>query len=174
MAQASTEVQVESAQNHRAGDSGLISLADWLKAEEEAEAKADAARLAEEPARKRPKKGSTRIEATTIVTGRPTTNNFHSTSELLSFAEPVAPIKVDLGGKNWVGQLTGPSQQQPPQNAHIQLITSRIPPSTPPPIRPRLHRIQPRPQPLHLPRQHRRAPRTPRRPQNHLRKKERR
>jgi hypothetical protein len=85
---------------------GLIDLADWLKAEEEAEDKAEAARLAEEPTKKKTKELS-RVEATTIVTGRPTTNNLTDTNDLLSYAEPLAPVKVDLGGKNWVGQLVG-------------------------------------------------------------------
>lgn len=107
MAQVMTDTQLESPQNRRAGDDGLIDLADWLKAEEEAEAKAEAARLAEEPTKKKSKRGLNRIEATTTVTGRPTTNNLIDTNDLLSYAEPRAPVNVDLGGKNWVGQLFG-------------------------------------------------------------------
>jgi hypothetical protein len=91
---------------------GLIDLADWLKAEEEAEGKAEAARLAEEPTKKKTKKGLSRVEATTTVTGRPTTNNLIDTNDLLSYAESLAPVKVDLGGKNWVGQLVGAYFQQ--------------------------------------------------------------
>jgi len=94
---------------------GLIDLADWLRAEEEAEAKAEAVRLAEEPTKKKLKKGLSRVEATTIVTGRPTTNFLIDTNDLLTYAEPPAPVKVDLGGKNWVGQLVGAYFQKLPQ-----------------------------------------------------------
>jgi hypothetical protein len=104
-----TDTQVESPQKRRAGGTGLIDLADWLKAEEEEEAKAEVARLAEEPTKKKSKKGINRIEATTIVTGRPSTNNVRDVNDLLSYNDPISPVKVDLGGKNWVGQLIGTS-----------------------------------------------------------------
>jgi hypothetical protein len=114
MAQVMTDTQLESPQTRRAGDD-LIDLADWLKAEEEMEAKAEAARLAAGQTQKK-SKGPSRIEATTIVTGRPTTNNVIDANDLLTYAEPLPPVKVDLGGKNWVGQLFGLYIQQPLKN----------------------------------------------------------
>jgi hypothetical protein len=107
MAGVSAEVQFESPQKHRAGDDGLAEIADWVKTKEEAEAKAEAARLTEEPTKKKSNKGLSRVEATTVVTGRPTTNHLTDTNDLLTYAEPRPPVKVDLSGKNWIGQLFG-------------------------------------------------------------------
>jgi hypothetical protein len=107
MAQVMVETQLESPQKRRAGDDGLIDLTDWLKAEEEAEAQREAARLAEEPTGKISKNGFSRIEATTIVTGRPTTSNKIDRNDLLSLDEPRPPVKVDFSGKNWIGHLVG-------------------------------------------------------------------
>jgi len=120
MAQVKVETQLESPQKRKAGGDGLIDLTDWLKAgekaEEEAEAQGGAARLAEESPNKKSKNGFSRIEATTIVTGRPTTNNTIGRNDLLSLDEPRLPVVVDLGGKNWVGHLWGTQFQKPCKN----------------------------------------------------------
>jgi hypothetical protein len=105
IAQVMTDTQLERPEKRP----GLLSLDDWLKLEAEVEAKGGATRLAEGPAKKKSKMAANRIEATTIVTGRPSTNNGLNGNDLLSYAEPRSPIKVDLCGKNWVGLLTGRS-----------------------------------------------------------------
>lgn len=95
MAQVATDAQLDSARKH-----SLIPLEDWLK-------EAAAERLVGEPVKKKSKKGVDRVEATTKVTGRPSTNSSVGNNGLQSQALPPPPVEVDLAGKNWVGLLLG-------------------------------------------------------------------
>lgn len=107
MAQVTTDVQCGSSQKRSVYDGGLIEIGEWLKEKEGGEAQAGVEGRTGQPARKKAKGATDKVEANTIVTGRPGSGNPIDNSSPQSPTLPPQQVEVDLGGKNWVGQLLG-------------------------------------------------------------------